>query len=180
MTLEFSDVFIISETIRRSDLKDFFWPLEQRRFGRQKLIDRNKREGWICRFLDKGLLLDAKILISKSDYAEWPAQHRTQNSNTLTSELTFHEKFEFPYSSQALKVKHPAEAAEAVRKIIYVSEHFGDRADGLWAAQYFESGSDRKFMFYVLGFDREVNEKDLIILETIRSELLTLQNVEFV
>lgn len=180
MTLEFSDVFIISETIRRSGLTGFFWPLEQRRFGRQKLIDRNKREGWICRFLEKGLLLEAKILISKADYAEWPAQHRTQNTNTLTSELTFHEKFVFPYSSQALKVKHLAAEAEAVRKKIYISEHFAERADGLWAAQYFEAGSDRKFMYYVLGFERELNEKDLIILETIRSELLTLQNVELV
>lgn len=180
MTLEFSDVYIISETIRRSGLKEFFWPFEQRKFARQKLIDRNKREGWICRFLEKGLMLDAKILISKADYADWPTQHRTQNSNTLTSELTFHEKFKFSYTSQVLKIKFPAEDAEIVRKKIYISEHFGVRADDIWATQYFESGSDRRFMFYLLGFDREINEKDLIILETIRSELLTLKNVVFV
>lgn len=180
MTLQFSDVFVISETIRRAGLKDFFWPLEQRRFGRQKLIDRNMREGWICRFLENGLLLDAKILVSKADYAEWPAQHRTQNSNTLTSDLTFHEKFEFSYSSHALKLKFPAELAEAVRKKIYISQHFGDRADGIWAAQYFEAGGDRRFMYYIFGFERETNEKDLIIVETIRSELLNMENVVFV
>lgn len=180
MTLEFSDVYIISETIRRSGLSDFFWPIEQRKFKRQKLIDLNKREGWICRFLEHGLVLDAKILVNKADYADWPEQHRTQNSNTLTSELTFHEKFEFAYSSQALKIKFPAEEAEAVRKKIYISEHFGDRADGIWAAQYFEAGNDRSFMYYILGFEREIKEKDLIILETIRSELLTLKNIVFV
>ena len=180
MILEFSDVYIISEIIRRSALGDFFWPIEQRRFKRQKLIDLNKREGWICRFLENGLKLDAKILISKADYVDWPVQHRTQNSNTLASELTFHEKFEFAYSSQALKIRFPAEDAEAVRKKIYISDHFGERADEIWAAQYFEGGYDRRFMYYILGFEREIKEKDLIILETIRSELLTLKNIVFI
>ena len=76
-------------------------------------------------------------------------------------------------------LERAADAAEEVRKKIYISEHFKERADRLWAAQYFEKGSDRNFMYYVLGFDRELNEKDLIILETIRSALATLNNLSF-
>lgn len=175
--MQFQQVYMISENIMRTSLKDFFWPIAQRRFGRQKLIDLNKREGWLCRFLEKGLVLEAKILISKNDYADWPNPHRTQNTNTLSSELSFHDSIEFKLSAPALKVKHPAEIAEDIRKKIYISERFGEQADLIWAAQYFEPGSDRSSMYYILGFDRKIQSSDNLIIEQIKAELSLLNDV---
>lgn len=177
MKLHFQNVFIISETIRRPSLTEYFWPLEQQRFGRKKLIDLNKREGWVCHFVEKGLGLDAKLIISKEDYTEWPQQHRTLNANTIKSELTFHDQIEFEFSTPALTLQHLAADAEPVRKTVYISERYGERADGIWAAQYFPPAADRNTMYYNLGFTRETQPEDLHALNLIRSALSGLENV---
>lgn len=177
MKIQFQNVFIISEEICRDNLQVSFWPIEYRRFKRQKLIDENKREGWACRFLNNGLLLDSKIFIHQDDYKLWPENHKTLNINTRRSELEFFEKYEEIFSEPALVVEHPAELAENVRKKIYISERFKEQAHMVWAAQLFETREKRERMKYYLGFDREITTNDRVILKEIESGLLELRGV---
>lgn len=173
--LKFNDVYVISERIIRHDLNAYFWPSEQKNLLRESAFGANKKEGWLCNFLENGLSLDVEILISKFDYMDWPKSHRTQNTNTIKSELVFHEQIEYKLSEPVLKIKHLARDAENIRKKIYVSNRFGKNAHHIWAAQYFapdfEPAANRDYMFYALGFNRSISNDDQTILSEIMKDL---------
>lgn len=180
MKAKFYDVFIISEKIERKSTEEFFWPNEVRKFKRQKLIDQNKREGWICRFLNGGLLLEADIIISKNDYKDWPENHITPNPNITKSELNFHANFEINIANPVLHFTHAAQDAEAIRKKIYISQRFGAEAHHITAAQYFENPQNKAVMNFVLGFERSQSSSDKKVIESILSDLKMFDHIELI
>lgn len=177
MTLEFKNIYILNETVLRKSLSSYFWPDEQKNLQREALVNLNKKEAWLCSFLEKGLRLDIKIIISKTDYANWSQVVRLQNANTVKSEFTFHDHIKYVFPEPILTIQHLAQDVEAVRKKIYVSNRFNEKAHQLWAAQYFMPASDRKYMLYMLGFNRTLLEEDEITLSKIKEDLLLLKNV---
>jgi hypothetical protein len=174
MKLNFNRVQVIAETIIRKDINSSFWPNEQRTYKRQALIDKNLREGWICNFENHGLRLEIKIIISEHDYSSWPQDHRTENLNTIRSDLRFYEEFSEELDNVILHIVHKSEIAEDLRKKIYLSNHFKDKCDKIWAAQYFENGN-REEMHFSIGFNRELLPEDLVILEEIKKIALSIQ-----
>ena len=177
MSLKFSQIFIISETILRRTIEEPFWPNEQRTYQRQKVIDQNKREGWICDFLNQGLQLDLKILIRKNDYSSWPTEHKTENVNTIKSELTFRDNIVFELPQILLKIRHRSADAEQFRKKIYISKCFGERAHQIWAAQFVDA-NDRSQMFFLLGFRRDADVEDISILTEIKKTISLFDGAE--
>ncbi|MBY0554296.1 hypothetical protein K2P97_07190 [bacterium] len=178
MQINFQNIYVIDETITRKSLNDFFWPQETFNFTRQALTDQNKREGWYCEFTNNGLSLVLKILISSEDYTHWPKAQRPQNPNIVSSEVRLFPEFQIKTSEPALRLRSPASMAEILRKKIYLSSRFGESADKMWAAQYFNSPT-KDFMIYEMGFNREMQASDIEILASIKSEISELQGIEF-
>lgn len=177
MQIKFQNIYVINETITRKSLNDFFWPQETFNFVRQALTDENKREGWYCDFTNQGLSLELKILISSQDYAHWP-KNRPQNPNVVSSEVKHFAEFEIKTLEPAIRLRSPASMAETLRKKIYISSRFGEQADKMWAAQYFNS-TTKDFMIYEMGFNRELQSLDIEILASIKSEISELHGIEF-
>lgn len=175
MKIEKKNIYVIKETIIRKTLNDHYWPTEQRNFKRQKLIDANKREGWIGHFLNNGLTIEGQILISKNDYAEWPKEHKTKNINVISSELLYFEEFSFELNNPALVVRHASGLAEEFRKNIYISAKFRENADRVWAAQFFDDPESRDTMLFTIGFDRPRSRLDDEILGKIKIDALSLK-----
>lgn len=180
MKIQFSDVYVISEIIERKSTSDFFWPTEVRKFRRQPLIDQNKREAWVCKFMNQGLLLDAKIVISKDDYQHWPQSHLTDNPNITSSHLSFHQNYELEVPTPALHFIHLGSEAEFWRKKIYISKRFGSNAHQIFATQFFQNSADKNLMNFALSFERKIDEVDLQKLQEIKLELKQFDNVKLI
>lgn len=170
--LEFTNVYSLEETIVRKSLDDYFWPMTERVSARESLITANKKEAWFCDFLDSGLQLDITILISEADFELWSPHYQKHNSNTKKSVLTYHQIFTFAHKAPLLAFEHKNELAEPVRKKIYVSDRFKGSADQIWAAQYFDpQKSNRAYMRYALGFNRDIVDLDRKILSEIKNDI---------
>lgn len=167
MKRTFHDTYVIKEIIQRKSLTDYFWPVEQRTYKRKKLRDLNKREGWICNFLNKGLTLELKILISKNDYLDWPEDHRIPNLNVISSELLFYPELTISLENPVICFEHAVANAEDIRKKIYISNHFGARADNIWAAQLVDPDNRLKMKFS-MGFNRDVSTNDLETIDILK------------
>lgn len=177
MKLNFKNVYVISETVIRKNLESSFWPEEYRTYRRQALIDQNKREGWYCDFENHGLRLQVKIIISENDYRDWPPDHRTNNLNTIRSDLQLHDEFSIELNNIQLQIVHSPQIAEEIRKKIYLSNHFKERSDSIWAAQYFELGQ-RDQMHFAIGFKREMLQEDALNIDEIKKIALSVQGVK--
>lgn len=183
----FEKIFVISEKIQRASLTDYFWPNEQKTFQRQVLIDRGERLGWICEFTNKGLGLSLRILLSQEQYPYWtgPA-FQTRSLNVIQRDLHYYENFDFfPFAPQLI-IKHPLDLAEKVRSAAYISGHFQERADSIWASQIVWTSDNLKSMYYMIGFNRDVDESDLNYLGEIARGIrhglssLSEQDVDFI
>ncbi len=178
MSLELKNIYQLKEVIVREGHDKYFWPEEFKNKNREDLILRNKKEAWFCQFLNNGLALNTEIYFKQDDFPLWKKNIKTLNPNTKFSNLEFLDSVNLSIDRPIALVRHLAKDSEFVRKRIYVSHHFLHRADQIWAAQYYAENEDRHFMYFAIGFYREIDDQDIAILDQIRTALSGIDDLQ--
>lgn len=156
MLLEFDNVYLFSEIAKRNKLNELYWPNQEKIcFNDEDIVNKNWHQGWHCCFSDKGLQLEINSILTEEQY-----QYRTKNNLSIQkNKCEFHKKYSFKLQNIEVLFKIQSQYFEKARKEFYISELFGDLADKIWSAEFFDPVNVNQAYFF-LGFERKKTYRD--------------------
>lgn len=158
MMRKWNNIYIFNDVAKRESLQDYYWPSnEGLYFNEDLIVNRKWHDGWFCQFTNKGLRLDIQSILTEEQY-----QYRLVHNLGIKPELCeFRHEFQMKMNDVAVAMEFESQYIEQVRKNIYLSKLFGENANQMWAAQFFENETGAKKAKMYLGFNREITAQDL-------------------
>ena len=167
----FKDIFIVNQIVRRRSLTHYYWPVEYKNPDREHLIENRKwYEGWYCEFCDSGLELKIKFFLTEQQMEHWPKELGPNKNIKCSDTMRFHD-FVLHLPLPTIQFQHSSRQFEFVRKGIYVVEKFQEKADGLWASQFYLDDTHDSKVQYALGFTRSLDDQDRKHVNVITSQI---------